>query len=102
MARKAAGLTAQQVKARKAPGMVADGGGLYLQVSPGGAKSWVFRYQIAGKRRDMGLGSVDDVSLAEARDRARDARKQVKDSIDPIDEPARRRARPRGSTPPRR
>ncbi len=92
MARKAAGLTAQQVKARKAPGMVADGGGLYLQVSPGGAKSWVFRYQIAGKRRDMGLGSVDDVSLAEARDRARDARKQVKDSIDPIDHRRNERA----------
>lgn len=86
MPRKAAGLTAQQVKARKDAGMVADGGGLYLQVSPGGAKSWVYRYQVAGRRRDMGLGSADDVSLAQARERARAARQQVKQGSDPIDQ----------------
>jgi integrase len=45
----------------------------------------VYRYQVAGKRRDMGLGSASDLTLAGARDKARDARKQVKDGVDPID-----------------
>jgi integrase len=72
-------------------GRYADGGGLYLQVSPGPTKSWIFRYQIDGRARHMGIGSVDDFTLAEARDRARRARQQVTDGIDPID--ARQAAR---------
>jgi integrase len=95
-------LTAVQIRAAK-PGMsksgqpyaklYADGGGLYLRADPGGAKSWVFRYAIAGRQRDLGLGSAADFSLAEARDRALAARKLIADGQDPIEaKKARRRA----------
>jgi integrase len=72
------------------PGMYADGGSLYLQVtaSKDGKRfnrSWIFRYRVAGRLRDMGLGSVDILSLSEARERAREQRKQRLDGIDPID-----------------
>jgi integrase len=71
-------------------GMYADGGCLYLQVTPTKDgkrfnRSWIFRYRVAGRLRDMGLGSVDTLSLAEARERAREQRKQRLDGIDPID-----------------
>ena len=66
MPKRAAGLSARAVQTMKAPGMFADGDGLYLQVTASGAKSWVFRYQLAGRRRDMGLGPLSAVSLAEA------------------------------------
>jgi Arm DNA-binding domain len=69
MPKRAAGLTVQGIEALKEPGYYADGGGLYLQVTDGG-RSWVFRYSRAGKRRDMGLGPLDLVSLAGARDKA--------------------------------
>src|SRR5215207_9010773 len=86
MAKKADGLTARQVATIKRPGFHAAGGvpGLMLQVTPGG-RSWVYRYQVAGKRRNMGLGSVDDFGLAEARERAAAARRLVIDGRDPID-----------------
>jgi integrase len=72
------------------PGMYADGGCLYLQVTPTKDgkrfnRSWIFRYRVAGRLRDMGLGSVDTLSLSEARERAREQRKQRLDGIDPID-----------------
>jgi integrase len=72
------------------PGMYADGGCLYLQVTPARDgkrfnRSWIFRYRVAGRLRDMGLGSVDTLSLSEARERAREQRKQRLDGIDPID-----------------
>src|ERR1700732_342734 len=63
-----------------------DGGGLFLQVSPNGAKSWVFRFKEAGRLRVMGLGPVHTISLAEARDKARDCRKLRLDGADPIEE----------------
>ena len=85
MPKRAAGLTVRQVETRKAPGFVADGGGLYLQITPAGAKTWVLRFQIAGRRRDMGLGSASVFSLAEARERAREARRLVVQGIDPIE-----------------
>jgi hypothetical protein len=65
-------------------GMHGDGDGLYLQVSETG-RSWILRYQLAGRRRMMGLGSLDDVSLAEARRRVRDARQILEEGSDPID-----------------
>jgi integrase len=73
------------------PGMYADGGSLYLQVttSKDGLRfnrSWIFRYRVAGRLRDMGLGSVDTLSLSEARERAREQRKQRLDGIDPIEQ----------------
>jgi integrase len=85
MPKQAAPLTARQVETRKTPGLIADGGGLYLQVAPTGAKTWILRFQLAGRRRDMGLGSAAVFSLAEARDRARAARRMVADGIDPIE-----------------
>lgn len=66
-------------------GIYHDGGGLYLQVSPNGTKSWFFRYRLHGRVRDMGLGSFLDFTLAEARERAREQRQLVADKIDPID-----------------
>src|SRR6266850_244033 len=82
-------LSALKVKSAK-PGMPADGGCLYLQVaaSKDGKRfnrSWIFRYRVAGRLRDMGLGSTDILSLAEARERAREQRKARLDGIDPID-----------------
>lgn len=85
MPKRAAGLTARRVVTEKKPGTFADGGGLYLQVTASGAKSWIFRYQLAGRRRDMGLGSLRAFTLAEARERAVDALRQVARGIDPIE-----------------
>jgi len=73
-----------QLTARKKPGYYGDGGGLYLQVSKYGTKSWVFRFMMNRRNRDMGLGSLDTFSLKEARERAREYRKLVADGIDPI------------------
>jgi integrase len=60
--------------------------GLQLAVSPTGAKKWVFRFQWQGKPREMGLGSVPEVGLADAREKALAARKLVKNGVDPISE----------------
>ena len=79
-------LTAKRVaRHRKKPGRYADGGGLYLQVIAPPAASWIFRYERGGRERMMGLGSVDTWSLAEARLRARAARQQLADGIDPLE-----------------
>ena len=73
------------------PGRHCDGNGLYLYVQPSGARSWVQRLVIRGRRRDFGLGSVALVSLAEAREKARANRKLAREGGDPLAE--RRRAR---------
>lgn len=78
-------LTALAVKNAK-PGRHGDGAGLYLLVSPTGAKSWMIRIQQNGKRRDIGLGSVAALSLSEARQRAVDLRKHALNGRDPIAE----------------
>src|SRR5205814_611254 len=67
MAREIHRLTTIKVARANKPGLYCDGGGLYLRVSPRGTKSWIFRYRHKGKLRDMGLGSIRLVSLAEAR-----------------------------------
>src|SRR5215469_6787081 len=67
----------------KGPRVLYDGGGLYLRVSATGSKSWVFRFQLDGRRHDMGLGPYPDFSLAEARTRSAAYRKQRHDGIDP-------------------
>jgi len=71
--------------ATAAPGKYEDGGGLRLVVSNAGAKKWVLRFSIDGKRREMGLGSFPDVELAEARSKASVCRKYVSGGIDPIE-----------------
>ena len=82
-------LTAARVKAVTKPGRYADGGGLYLNVAAGGSKSWVQRITIDGRRRDLGLGSVSAVSLAQARNRAHENRVAVADERDPLAEKRR-------------
>src|SRR5215472_13902162 len=72
-------LSAVEVAKAKGPGVLHDGGGLYLRVSRTGSKSWVFRFQLDGKRRDMGLGPYPEISLAEARTKASEHRKQRHD-----------------------
>ncbi len=66
--------------------MLCDGGGLYLQATEFGSKTWIFRYRspITGKLRDMGLGSILSVGLADARSKAAELRSVVLSGLDPI------------------
>jgi len=89
-------LTARQVSAERRRGMHADGGNLYLRVGPSGAKSWIFRYQHNGRRRDMGLGPVSLTPLAEVRETVIDLRRGLRKGVDPIDQ--QRAAKPRVKT----
>jgi integrase len=82
-------LTAREAATKK-PGRYGNGAGLYLIVSPTGARKWVFRFTFAARVTEMGLGSADVISLAEARNRARDARTMVEAGKNPIE--ARRQA----------
>lgn len=66
--------------------------GLYLRISATGAASWQFRYQMAGRRRGMGLGSVEQVGLADARARAAELRELVRTGKDPLEVPKQARA----------
>lgn len=87
-------LTAQTVK-NAGPGRHADGGGLHLLVKPTGARSWVYRYMIKGRSREVGLGAAagpDAVSLAAARDAAAELRLQVRKGVDPLAERGRKAA----------
>ena len=93
MARAIERLTALKVEKTKKPGMYADGGGLYLRVTPEGARNWVLRYMLDRRPRWMGLGPLSLYGLAEARARALDARRKRHDGIDPIE--ARRAERTR-------
>lgn len=85
MAKKIHRLTALQVKQITNPGWYADGQGLYLQVSQSGSKSWVYRYQKAGKERRHGLGPYPSVSLENARRGAEFCRQLRAEGNDPID-----------------
>jgi integrase len=85
-------LSARRIATETRRGMHADGGNLYLRIGPTGSKSWVFRYQHDGKRRDMGLGPVSLIPLGEARDTVIDLRRGLRRGIDPIE--GRRAAKP--------
>ena len=85
MARSHRQLTVLSVTRKKQAGYYSDGDGLYLQISSSGAKSWLYRYMLAGRRREMGLGALGDVSLAVARAKATTARQLAKSGLDPID-----------------
>ena len=78
-------LSAVKVANLKHRGMYADGGGLYLQVSQNGTRSWIFRFKQSGRSRDMGLGSLTAVSLATAREIAADCRRKRSAGLDPIE-----------------
>ncbi|MCP2089938.1 UNVERIFIED_ORG: integrase [Paraburkholderia sediminicola] len=77
-------LSALRIAKEVAPGHYADGGGLYMQIADSGARSWVFRFKLNGRVREMGIGPVSRVSLAEARKLATGYRDMVRDQIDPI------------------
>tara|TARA_R110000868_G_scaffold202806_3_gene450640 strand:+ start:6196 stop:7398 length:1203 start_codon:yes stop_codon:yes gene_type:complete len=77
-------LTALSAKAASKPGRYQDGNGLALLVKASGARSWMLRIQVDGRRRDFGLGSFNDLSLASAREAADAIRKQYKSGIDPV------------------
>ena len=88
-------LTERGVQTAK-PGRHGDGGGLHLVVSATGRKKWVLRYQVAGIRKDKGLGSYPDIGLRDARLKAAEARRLIAKGVDPIEHQraARRAARP--------
>ncbi len=81
---KVKGLTARAVETAK-PGKYCDGRGLWLVVSETRARKWVYRFSLAGKPHEMGLGAYPDTSLADAREKATDARRAVKDGRNPIE-----------------
>lgn len=85
-------LTAAKVRTAK-PGRHQDGNGLYLRVTDKGSKSWTLRITVDGKRRDLGLGSWPDVSLADARRKTSECRAVVAEGRDPL------AGRRRGDTP---
>jgi Phage integrase central domain/Arm DNA-binding domain len=85
MARPSNRLSAVEVRGIAQKGMYPDGGGLYLQVSASGAKSWIFRFMLDGRAREMGLGPLHAIPLAEARKRAAECRRMCLDRIDPIE-----------------
>ena len=88
MARTTHRLSSLKVKNAKV-GMHCDGGGLYLQCTQGAdssvRRSWLFRYAVKGRERQMGLGSSDEVSLADARLKAAECRKLRQAGVDPIE-----------------
>lgn len=79
-------LTQLKVDKAKTKGVYPDGAGLYLNVTIGGSKSWLYRYMLAGKQHWMGLGSYPEISLADAREKAAEARKLTRQNIDPLAE----------------
>ena len=79
-------LTARTVSTTTEPGRYADGGGLYLLVAPRGSKSWMLRTVVRGRRCDIGLGSVELVSLADGREEARRLRRIARAGGDPLAE----------------
>lgn len=81
-------LTARKVETAK-PGKYGDGGNLYLVVSKTGARKWVLRFTFGGRAKEMGLGSAACVTLADAREKAADARRKVGQGVNPIDEQKR-------------
>lgn len=85
MARLVDKLTPLAVSKATKPGYYGDGGGLWLQVSPSGSKSWIFRFTLSKKQREMGLGAVHTVTLPEARARAKEYRLILLEGKDPLD-----------------
>ncbi len=85
MARTINKLTAKEVEKKTKPGLYGDGGGLTLQITKAGVKSWLYRYMIKGKAYGMGLGPAHTITLADARQKAAEARKLVIEGINPLE-----------------
>src|SRR5438309_2023432 len=85
MARKINRLNARAVAAVATRGRHADGGGLYLSISPNGGRRWVFLYRWHGKPTEIGFGSARDVTLARARKLAGQARAKLAEGNNPKD-----------------
>ena len=101
MVREANKLSPLAVKRLKTPGRYCDGFGLWLQVTAaanGVTKAWLFRYTRHGRARQMGLGALHTVSLAEARERARQARQVLLDGEDPLEIKGKKRDEARTET----
>jgi len=88
-------LTYKQIERLAEPGRYADGGNLWLQVRSARNKSWLLRYTLNGRARQMGLGAFPDLGLAEAREKARIERLRLADGLDPLEERNRQRAEQR-------
>ncbi|QBQ54329.1 tyrosine-type recombinase/integrase [Nitrosococcus wardiae] len=84
MARAINKLTPLAVSKKTQPGYYGDGGGLWLQVSKSGSKSWIFRFTLNGRSREMGLGAIHTISLAEAREEAHRCRQFLRQGVDPL------------------
>lgn len=85
MARSINKLSARAVVAAAKPGLLSDGGGLYLQIGPSGSKSWLFRFMRGGRAREMGLGALNAVGLSLAREKAAKCRTLLDEDVDPIE-----------------
>jgi len=77
-------LSTRKVETVRAPGRHSDGGGLYLNVTGGGGRSWLFMYKVGGRRREMGLGSLNAVPPAQACKLAAEARQHLANGRDPL------------------
>src|SRR3954471_2167835 len=85
MGRQTKRLSARSVATLTKPGRHADGEGLYLVVDQSGAKRWLFLFRWGGKLKEMGLGGLASVSLAEAREKADEARRVLASGKNPIE-----------------
>ena len=85
MGRQVNKLSSRTIQTLKEPGMHGDGAGLYLLID-GGSKRWIYKFQLNKRRREMGLGSLNDVGLAEARAKAKEKAALVAKGIDPIED----------------
>lgn len=87
MPKKAKELSALEVKRLTSPGMYPVGGvaGLYLLVAPTGGRSWILRTKVGDKRREIGLGGFPDVSLSDARVKAKAVREDIGNGLDPVE-----------------
>lgn len=94
MARTFNRLNAKKVSSIREAGRHADGGNLYLSVASSGAKSWTFFYKFEKRTREMGLGSLNAISLAEARKKAEAARRDLANGIDPLERKKSERMKP--------
>jgi integrase len=84
MARGSERLSARAIQSAKERGLYADGKGLYLRVGPTGSKSWIYRYRVADRQHDLGLGPYPEIGLAGARERAMVQRRLRLNGHDPL------------------